>query len=250
MEMLLEAPAPAGASLDELKAYLRVTGTSEDIFLDRLLGAVIGPDVEYDGDYSLLLARAMMGGNIHAVDRFRIDMHEREQAIRKLALSAGAQYYSLHDRECPGTGDRACRLLAAPGVPVPFVSAIVEGRQAAPSFYDGLKAQAVADAAIAHHTARADKVEAENARLRERVAALEERTEAAEGRVLALADALADVVLLIHEKGHSGMPSRCERGVCVTGWQLVAAVRESAVDSLAADFAAALAGQETAGGAS
>ncbi len=32
---------------------------------------------------------------------------------------------------------------------------------------------AVADAAIAHHTARADKVEAENARLRERVAALE-----------------------------------------------------------------------------
>ena len=91
---------------------------------------------------------------------------------------------------------------------------------------------------------------AENARLRERVAALEERTEAAEGRVLALADALADVVLLIHEKGHSGMPSRCERGVCVTGWQLVAAVRESAVDSLAADFAAALAGQETAGGAS
>lgn len=81
---------------------------------------VIGPDVEYDGDYSLLLARAMMGGNIHAVDRFRIDMHEREQAIRKLALSAGAQYYSLHDRECPGTGDRACRLLAAPGVPMHF----------------------------------------------------------------------------------------------------------------------------------
>ena len=97
---------------------------------------------------------------------------------------------------------------------------------------------------------KVESLEAENARLRERVAALEERTEAAEGRVLALADALADVVLLIHEKGHSGMPSRCERGVCVTGWQLVAAVRESAVDSLAADFAAALAGQETAGGAS
>jgi predicted dehydrogenase len=35
-----------------------------------------------------------------------------------------------------------------------FVSAIVAGRQAAPSFYDGLKAQAVADAAIASYRER------------------------------------------------------------------------------------------------
>lgn len=35
-----------------------------------------------------------------------------------------------------------------------FVSAIVEGRQAAPSFYDGLKAQAVADAAITSYRQR------------------------------------------------------------------------------------------------
>jgi predicted dehydrogenase len=35
-----------------------------------------------------------------------------------------------------------------------FVSAIVEGRQAVPSFYDGLKAQAVADAAIASYRER------------------------------------------------------------------------------------------------
>lgn len=47
--MLLEAPAPAGASLDELKAYLRVTGTSEDIFLDRLLGAASGQCERFTG---------------------------------------------------------------------------------------------------------------------------------------------------------------------------------------------------------
>jgi len=35
-----------------------------------------------------------------------------------------------------------------------FVSAIVEGREAAPSFYDGLNAQIVADAVLRSHTAR------------------------------------------------------------------------------------------------
>jgi hypothetical protein len=35
-----------------------------------------------------------------------------------------------------------------------FVSAIVERRQAVPSFYDGLKAQSVADAVLASYTSR------------------------------------------------------------------------------------------------
>jgi predicted dehydrogenase len=36
-----------------------------------------------------------------------------------------------------------------------FISAIVEGRQAEPSFYDGLRAQLVADAVLTSHaTAR------------------------------------------------------------------------------------------------
>lgn len=103
--------------------------------------------------------------------------------------------------------------------------------------------------ALALAFVRGAEVASENARLRERVAALEgadERADAADSRALALADTLAEVMLLVHYKGHGGLPAACDERTCVTGRQLVVAARESVVDSLAESFERALAGQEAA----
>lgn len=89
----------------------------------------------------------------------------------------------------------------------------------------------------------AAKAEAENARLRERVAALlegaEERADASDSLVLSLTDALADAVLLIHETRHAGEPAECAVRVCEIGKQLVQAARQVVVDNLAAALAQA-----------
>lgn len=73
----------------------------------------------------------------------------------------------------------------------------------------------------------------ENARLRERVAALENQAEQSDWRVLKLTDALADLVLLIHETRHDGTPVGCAERICEIGKQLVQAARDSVVDNLA-----------------
>ncbi len=81
--------------------------------------------------------------------------------------------------------------------------------------------------------------EATNARLRERVAALEGQAEQSDWRVLKLTDALADAVLLIHETRHDGAPDGCAERICEIGKQLVQAARDSVVDNLAAALAQA-----------
>lgn len=80
---------------------------------------VVGPVVEYDGDFPFLLARALQAGDAHRVDRFRADQRQREQTIESLAKASGARFYSLHSRECPLSG-ATCFLFAAPGVPMHF----------------------------------------------------------------------------------------------------------------------------------
>jgi hypothetical protein len=99
---------------------------SEDAALARTIGfirahgvevTVVGPAVEYDGSVPLLLARAIEAGNAREIDRFRRHGAHRERAIRAIARAAGANYHSVTLRECPRG---ACRLFAAPGVPIHF----------------------------------------------------------------------------------------------------------------------------------
>lgn len=99
---------------------------SEDAALARTVGfirahgvavTVIGPAVEYDGSVPLLLARAVEAGNARGIDRFRRPGARRERAVWAIARRAGADYHSVAARECPRS---ACRLFAAPGVPIHF----------------------------------------------------------------------------------------------------------------------------------
>lgn len=84
-----------------------------------------------------------------------------------------------------------------------------------------------------------EDAKAENARIRERVAELEEQAEQSDWRVLKLTDVLADAVLLIHETRHDGAPAECAERICEIGKQLVQAARDSVVDNLAAALAQA-----------
>lgn len=83
---------------------------------------VIGPAVEYDGSFPLLLARGIARDGGRGVDRFRLAGAAREQAIGAIAREEGASYHSITARECP---HEQCRLFAAPGVPVHFDNAHV-----------------------------------------------------------------------------------------------------------------------------
>ncbi len=78
---------------------------------------VIGPAVEYDGSFPLLLARGVAQNDARAVDRFRLAGGVRERAVGAIARGAGAGYHSIVARECPRG---RCWRLAAPGVPVHF----------------------------------------------------------------------------------------------------------------------------------
>ncbi|NTS65882.1 acyltransferase [Sphingomonas sp. HHU CXW] len=100
--------ASEDAALARTIAFIRAHGVAV---------TVVGPAVEYDGSVPLLLARAVQAGNARGIDRFRRHGARRERAIRAIALAAGANYYSVTLRECPRS---ACRLLAAPGVPIHF----------------------------------------------------------------------------------------------------------------------------------
>ena len=78
---------------------------------------VIGPVVEYDGDFPLLLARALDRGTPRAVDAFRIDSRARDARIGEIARDNGAEFYSVQTRECPAG---RCFLYARPGLPMHF----------------------------------------------------------------------------------------------------------------------------------
>ncbi|MGQ0559747.1 MAG: acyltransferase family protein [Sphingosinicella sp.] len=79
---------------------------------------VVGPIMEYDGAFPLLLARAMARGDPASMVDFQLA--ERRQLDRRMAravIAAGGDYVSLIDLLCP---DGDCRLLAPDGAPMHF----------------------------------------------------------------------------------------------------------------------------------
>jgi len=63
---------------------------------------VIGPTVEYDGEYPELLARAMLRGDASSVAEFRLDdQWQVERALAAKVKASGADYVSALDIECP-----------------------------------------------------------------------------------------------------------------------------------------------------
>lgn len=63
---------------------------------------VIGPTVEYDGEYPELLARAMLRGDASSVAEFRLDdQWQIERALAAQVKASGAEYVSALDIECP-----------------------------------------------------------------------------------------------------------------------------------------------------
>lgn len=89
-------------------------------FLRRkgLAVTVIGPTVEYHGEFPNMLARAMVRGDRTLVDELRVP--ERAALDRRMAplvRAAGARYVSAYQRECPGG---RCRLLDPEGGPFHF----------------------------------------------------------------------------------------------------------------------------------
>jgi peptidoglycan/LPS O-acetylase OafA/YrhL len=68
--------------------------------VDRIV--VIGPTVEYDGEFPELLARAMLRGEAESVADFRLDdQWEIERALAAKVTATGADYVSALDIECP-----------------------------------------------------------------------------------------------------------------------------------------------------
>jgi hypothetical protein len=79
---------------------------------------VIGPVLEYDGNYPTMLARAILNKDVSSIARFKITERKATDAIlRRVAAVAGARYYSAYDAECPRD---QCRLFSTEGEPMHF----------------------------------------------------------------------------------------------------------------------------------
>lgn len=75
--------------------------------LDRLRGkaraVVLGPNVEYDGSFPLILTRAMQSGRLDHADYFRIpEIKPLSDRMGAMVRAHGALYIPLYDLECPG----------------------------------------------------------------------------------------------------------------------------------------------------
>jgi peptidoglycan/LPS O-acetylase OafA/YrhL len=82
---------------------------------------VIGPVVTYQISAPRIIAMAMLKGDPASAARQRLDdVGQLDSEMRAAAVSAGAHYYSLYDRECPGG---QCRLLTRGGAPFHFDNA-------------------------------------------------------------------------------------------------------------------------------
>jgi peptidoglycan/LPS O-acetylase OafA/YrhL len=79
---------------------------------------IIGPIVEYNGDFPNIVARAMLLHDPVWVDSLR--RRSRQALDRRMAVAVratGAQYFSSYDRECP---NGRCRLLSSKGEPMHY----------------------------------------------------------------------------------------------------------------------------------
>jgi peptidoglycan/LPS O-acetylase OafA/YrhL len=79
---------------------------------------VLGPIVEYEGEFPALLARAMKTGRVGEMDRYRLrDPDAIDRRLAPLIRATGATYVSMRDAECPGG---KCAVVAPDGAPLHF----------------------------------------------------------------------------------------------------------------------------------
>ena len=78
---------------------------------------VLGPLPRYDVPMAMLLARAVLHDDLDEVARHRLPATASLDARMRAAVGTLATYVSVWDAMCP---NGACRLLAAPGVPMQF----------------------------------------------------------------------------------------------------------------------------------
>lgn len=80
---------------------------------------VIGPVLEYEGRFPIVLAKAIEIGDPTYVDRLRRkQIMALDKRVRQVALDAGASYYSVIDAECPN--GRCARVSPRNGEPLHF----------------------------------------------------------------------------------------------------------------------------------
>jgi hypothetical protein len=81
---------------------------------------VIGPTVEYEIDFPLIVARAMLSGDLLQVNRYRLpERRALDKKINELVNEEHAIYVSAYDLECPASMQN-CLLIDADGVPYHF----------------------------------------------------------------------------------------------------------------------------------
>ncbi len=91
--------------------------TVRDLVALGIKVTVVGPMVEYDGDYPLILARAELAGTKDDLARMRLAQRREVDLAMKPAIAAtGAVYVSAYDIECPSG---QC-ILMADGDPMHF----------------------------------------------------------------------------------------------------------------------------------
>jgi peptidoglycan/LPS O-acetylase OafA/YrhL len=79
---------------------------------------VIGPVVEYEGEFPRLLAAAMLRGDPHSVDRLRVaDRKSLDEELERMVATTDARYFSEIEIECP---NERCRLFDPDGGPFHF----------------------------------------------------------------------------------------------------------------------------------
>ena len=79
---------------------------------------VLGPIVEYQGEFPDLLAREMKAGPVDEMDHYRVrELDDVDRRLEALIRPMGATYVSTREAECPGG---KCALTAPDGVPLHF----------------------------------------------------------------------------------------------------------------------------------
>ncbi|MDF2603024.1 acyltransferase family protein [Sphingomonas sp.] len=79
---------------------------------------VLGPTIEYQGDFPALLARAVISGGVGTIDRLRVAEREQvEDSIGDALKGSAALYIPLHPLLCP---NGKCPLLTKTGEPYHF----------------------------------------------------------------------------------------------------------------------------------
>ncbi len=96
----------------------RLEATIRELTAKGIAVTVIGPAVEYEGEFARLLADAMLRGDPHSVDRLMVaDRKPLDEELARLVATTDARYLSEIDVECPAG---QCRLFDPDGGPFHF----------------------------------------------------------------------------------------------------------------------------------